>query len=139
MTAPVSPHLDTDELLRLIIDSGDISESFKQQVEAGLADSSVAVSTITFVETARRHLSGRIDLGCHPAVRRRERLRSGLLEIQIGGDIAVESVLLMNTGFHRDPTDQPDRRYRHAGRDATRDNRREDHRLGVTNQAAPAG
>ena len=29
-----------------------------------------------------------------------------MLEIQIGGDIAVGSVLLMNTGFHRDPADQ---------------------------------
>ena len=38
MTAPVSPHLDTDELLRLAIDSGDISESSKQQVESGFAD-----------------------------------------------------------------------------------------------------
>ena len=28
------------------------------------------------------------------------------MEIPIGGDIAVESVLLMNTGFHRDPADQ---------------------------------
>ena len=31
---------------------------------------------------------------------------SGLREIPFGGDVAVESVLLMNTGFHRDPADQ---------------------------------
>ena len=31
---------------------------------------------------------------------------SGLLEIPIDGDLAVESVLLMNSGFHRDPADQ---------------------------------
>ena len=43
---------------------------------------------------------------CHPSVWRRERLRAGLREIPIGGEIAVESVLLMNTGLHSDPTDQ---------------------------------
>ena len=59
-----------------------------------------------FRKTTRLHHHGRIDLGCHPAVWRHERLRSGLLEIPIGGEIAVESVLLMNTGFHNDPADQ---------------------------------
>ena len=52
--------LDTNVLLRLAIDSREISESSKEEVESGLA----------------------------------------------GGDIAVESVLLMNTGFHNDPADQ---------------------------------
>ena len=37
---------------------------------------------------------------------RGERLRSGLREIPIDGEVAVESVLLMNTGFHSDPADQ---------------------------------
>ena len=43
---------------------------------------------------------------CHPAVWRRERLQSGLREIPVDGQVAVESVLLMNTGFQRDPADQ---------------------------------
>ena len=98
--------LDTNVLLRLAIDSSDISESFKEEVESGLADGVIAVSTMTFVETTRLHHHGRIDLGCHPAVWRRERLRSGLREIPISGDVAVESVLLMNTGLHSDPVDQ---------------------------------
>ena len=98
--------LDTNVLLRLVIDSSDISETFQEEVESGLAGRSIAVSTVTFVETTRLHHHGRIDLGCHPAVWRRERLRSGLLEIPFGGEVAVESVLLMNTGFHRDPADQ---------------------------------
>ena len=98
--------LDTNVLLRLAIDSTEISESFKEEVESGLADGDIAVSTVTFVGTTRLHRHGRIDLGCHPAVWRRERLRSGLREIPIDGDIAVESVLLMNTGFHNDPADQ---------------------------------
>ena len=98
--------LDTNVLLRLTIDSGDISEPFKEEVESGLAHGSICVSTVTFVETTRLHYHGRIDLGCHPAVWRRERLRSGLRELPIGGDIAVESVLLMNTGFHSDPAGQ---------------------------------
>lgn len=98
--------LDTNVLLRLVIDSSDISEAFKEEVESGLAVGRISVSTVTFVETTRLHYHGRIDLGCHPAVWRRERLRSGLREIPVNGDIAVESVLLMNTGFHRDPADQ---------------------------------
>ncbi len=98
--------LDTNVLLRLAVDSGDIAESFKEEVESGLVGSGVAVSAVTFVETTRLHHHGRIDLGCHPGVWRRERLRSGLREIPIDGDIAVESVLLMNSGYHNDPADQ---------------------------------
>ena len=98
--------LDTNVLLRLTIDSGEIGTPFKQKVESTLEDGGVAVSAVTFVETTRLHHHGRIDLQCHPAVWRRERLRSGLGEIPVGGDIAVESVLLMNTGFHSDPADQ---------------------------------
>jgi len=98
--------LDTNVLLRLTIASESILDSFKQDVESGLAEGSVAVSTITFVETTRLHHHGRIGLGCHPGVWRSERLRSGLREIPIGGEIAVESVLLMNAGFHNDPADQ---------------------------------
>ncbi|MYB45101.1 MAG: type II toxin-antitoxin system VapC family toxin [Acidimicrobiia bacterium] len=98
--------LDTNVLLRLAIDSGSITEGFKEDTQSRLADGGIAVSTMTFVETNRLHHHGRIDLGCHPAVWRREMLRSGLREIPIGGDIAVESVLLMNTGFHSDPADQ---------------------------------
>ena len=76
-------------------------------VRAGLAGrGGVAVSAMTFVETTRLHHHGRIDLGCHPALWRRERLRSGLREIAVSGEIAVESVLLMNSGFRSDPADQ---------------------------------
>ena len=98
--------LDTNVLLRLALDSADVTESFKQEVESGLGDGRVAVSAVTFVETTRLHHHGRIDLGCHPALWRRERLRTGLREIPVSGEIAVESVLLMNSGFHRDPVDQ---------------------------------
>ncbi len=98
--------LDTNVLLRLAVDSPDISEAIKAEVEDGLEHGGVAVSVVTFVETTRLHHHGRIDLGCHPGVWRRERLQSGLREIPIDGDIAVESVLLMNTGFHNDPADQ---------------------------------
>lgn len=98
--------LDTNVLLRLAAASESVSDSFKQEVESGLGQGSVAVSSITFVETTRLHHHGRIDLGCHPGVWRSERLRSGLREVPIGGEIAVESVLLMNSGFHNDPADQ---------------------------------
>ena len=98
--------LDTNVLLRLVTDNPHIGESFKQAVESGLDNGDVAVSAVTFMETTRLHHHRRIDLGCHPATWRRERLMSGLLEIPIDGDLAVESVLLMNSGFHRDPADQ---------------------------------
>ena len=98
--------LDTGVLLRLTADNGGIGAPFREDVESGVGHGAVAVSTVTFVETTRLHHHERVDLGCHPAVWRRERLRSGLREIPISGDIAVESVLLMNTGFHSDPADQ---------------------------------
>ena len=98
--------LDTNVLLRLAVDNEEISESFKDEVESDLSRGGVAVSAMTFVETTRLHHHGRIDLGCHPALWRRERLRSGLREIPVSGEIAVESVLLMNSGFHSDPADQ---------------------------------
>lgn len=98
--------LDTNVLLRLVADSSRISKSFKAETETVLGDGGVAVSSATFLETTRLHHHERIDLGCHPAVWRRQRLQSGLREIPIDGEIAVESVLLMNSGFHRDPADQ---------------------------------
>ncbi len=98
--------LDTNVLLRLVADSPHISESFKAQVESELADGGVAVSSATFMETTRLHHHQRIDLGCHPSVWRRQRLQSGLREIPVDGDVAVESVLLMISGFHCDPADQ---------------------------------
>ncbi len=98
--------LDTNVLLRLVDDNPEISESFKGEVELALGVGDVTVSTVTFLETTRLHHHERIDLGCHPAVWRRQRLQSGLREIPIDGEVAVESVLLMNSGFHRDPADQ---------------------------------
>ena len=98
--------LDTNVLLRLVTDNPHIGESFKQAVESGLDNGDVAVSAVTFMETTRLHHHRRIDLGCHPATWRRERLMSGLLEIPIDGELAVESVLLMNSAFHLDPADQ---------------------------------
>ncbi|WP_420621115.1 type II toxin-antitoxin system VapC family toxin [Candidatus Poriferisodalis sp.] len=98
--------LDTNVLLRLVSDSADLSDGFKDAVESALDDGEVAVSAITFMETTRLHHHGRINLGQHPATWRRERLASGLRELPVDGDIAVESVLLMNSGFHRDPADQ---------------------------------
>ena len=98
--------LDTNVLLKLVDDSPEISESFKGEVELALGVGDVTVSTVTFLETTRLHHHERIDLGCHPAVWRRQRLQSGLREIPMDGEVAVESVLLMNSGFHRDPADQ---------------------------------
>ena len=98
--------LDTNVLLRLVADSSRISKSFKSEVESLLIDGGVAVSSATFMETTRLHHHQRIDLGCHPSVWRQQRLQSGLREIPVDGDIAVESVLLMNSGFHRDLVDQ---------------------------------
>ena len=50
--------LDTNVLLRLAIDSTEISESFKEEVESGLADGDIAVSTVTFVGTTACIVTG---------------------------------------------------------------------------------
>lgn len=98
--------LDTSVLLRLVADSSEISKSFKAEVESAVADGGIAVSAATFMETTRLHHHQRIDLGCHPSVWRQQRLQSGLREVPVDGEVAVESVLLMTSGFHRGPADQ---------------------------------
>ena len=98
--------LDTNVLLRFTEGSSEIGPSLKYRVEKCLADGLVAVSVVSFAEAARLHNQGHLDFGIHPAVWRRERLKTGLREIPVDGNIAVESVLLMETGFHRDPIDQ---------------------------------
>ena len=127
---PVSLLLDTNVLLRLAVDSEEISGSFKDEVESDLGRGGVAVSAMTFVETTRLHHHGRIDLGCHPALWRRERLRSGLREIAVSGEIAVESVLLMNSWVSQRPCRSDHRRHGHVGWDATGYDGSPDHRLG---------
>ncbi len=57
--------MDTNVLLRLVVDSSDISETFKEEVDSGLAGGGIAVSTLTFVETTRLHHHGRI---CPPGM-----------------------------------------------------------------------
>ena len=120
--------MDTNVLLRLVVDSSDISETFKEEVDSGLAGGGIAVSTLTFVETTRLHHHGRIDLGCDPAVWRRERLRSGLREIPVirrcrrRGGVAQEHRLPSR------PCRPADRRHGHDGRDASCHNGRKDHR-----------
>ena len=98
--------LDTNVLLRFTEGSPEIGPSLKSRVEDGLAGGLVAVSVASFAEAARLHHHGHLDLGGHPTAWRRERLKTGLREIPVDGNIAVESVLLMETGFHRDPVDQ---------------------------------
>ena len=124
--------LDTNVLLRLVTDNPHIGESFKQAVETGLDNGDVAVSAVTFMETTRLHHHRRIDLGCHPATWRRERLMSGLLEIPIDGDLAVESVLLDEFGVSSRPRGPTDRRHSHADRNGTGDFRLCNPRLGIT-------
>ncbi len=58
------------------------------------------------METTRLHHHGRIDLGCHPSKWRQQLLQSGLREVPIDGQLLVEAVLLMDSGFHKDPVDQ---------------------------------
>jgi len=58
------------------------------------------------MEITRLRHHQRIDFGCHPSVWRRQRLQSGLREIPVDGDVAVESVLLITSDVHCDPADQ---------------------------------
>ena len=59
--------LETNVLLRLVTDSADLGDGFKDAVETAVDDGEAAVSAITFVETTRLHHHDRIDLGVHPA------------------------------------------------------------------------
>lgn len=98
--------VDTHVLLWLRADHPRLGRRAAEVLDRAHAEASLAVSAIVFAEAIRLHLRGRIDLGMPPAAWAQECTDSGLRIIAVTAQIAVESSLLANTGFHGDPMDR---------------------------------
>lgn len=98
--------VDTHVLLWLRADYPKLGRRAAEVLDRAHANGSLAVSSIVFAEAIRLHLRGRIDLGMPPTAWAQECADSGLHVIAVTTQIAVESSLLANTGFHGDPMDR---------------------------------
>ncbi len=96
--------LDTHVLIWL--DSGDrqLGRETRQLVDSALQEDALAVSAITFWETAMLVERQRIALSVPTLVWRHNLLSNGLREIPISGEIGVMAATL--SSFHGDPADR---------------------------------
>lgn len=98
--------LDTHVLVWLAEGVEDLSPEARSAIDESAADFGLAVSAITFWEVAMLHRRGRIALSRPVDEWRRQVLAApGLIEVEVGGDIAIESVLLPGD-LHPDPADR---------------------------------
>ncbi len=96
--------LDTHAALWLLNDDPALGTQSRSAIAAARTDSSLAVSAISFWETALLIAKGRLDLNMPAAELRRKFLDTGLVELPLTGDIAVLAVELDN--LHNDPADR---------------------------------
>ena len=96
--------LDTQAALWL--DSGDarLGQQSRLEIELAWQSVGVAVSAITFWETAMLRDKGIIRFPDDILIWRREQLAQGLIEIPVNGDIAARVGFLQD--FHGDPADR---------------------------------
>lgn len=84
-----------------------IGERTRQLIDEAIHEDGVGVPAIVFLEAARLHWDGRVNLGMPPEAWRKAHLRRGVLEVPLTGDIAIQAAdLYAQQGFHRDPSDQ---------------------------------
>lgn len=72
--------------------------------DRGLGDGKLAVSAVSFWEIALLVAKRRLQLGQPPRAWRQRLLQSGLLEIQVDGEIAIAAAQVGD--FHDDPADR---------------------------------
>jgi len=76
----------------------------RQRADAALKDNCLAVSAISFWETAMFAAKGRIVMDLPLLVWRQDLLSLGLIEIPVDGDVGIAAVHLEN--LHSDPADR---------------------------------
>lgn len=96
--------LDTHTLLWMDRNDSALGADARKQIETAWRTGSVAVSAISFWETAMLAERGRIRLPLSVDRWREDWLRAGLVEVPIDGRIALLSCQLAD--FHRDPADR---------------------------------
>lgn len=96
--------LDTHALIWLDEGNPKLGEKALRQIDAALKGSCLYISTISYWEVAMLHKKQRIEMTIPIDIWRKNHLSNGLQEIQLSGDIAIQSALLKD--FHGDPADR---------------------------------
>ena len=96
--------LDTHALLWMDRDDPALGQTARRLIEDAWRAGQVAVSAISFWETAMFALRGRIVLPLPASEWRSELLQAGLREIALDGRIGILATQLEN--IHRDPADR---------------------------------
>ncbi len=96
--------LDTHALLWLSFEPERLGKVSKRLIERARAEQALAVSAVSFWETALLVNTGRVQLNDSLLAWRQAVLRLGIREVPLDGFLAIESVSLMP--FHGDPADR---------------------------------
>jgi PIN domain nuclease of toxin-antitoxin system len=95
--------LDTHALIWLDQDDPSLGAEARKRADLALQQGKLAVSAISFWETAMLVTKGRVTMALPIAVWRRDLLGLGLLEFPIDGDIGIAAAQL---DLHGDPADR---------------------------------
>jgi PIN domain nuclease of toxin-antitoxin system len=96
--------LDTNALIWLLEDVVELGQRATHEIDEALRATRLLTSAASFWEVAMLVAKRRIALDRTVARWRLDALRSGIEEVPLDGDLAVESVLL--TDLHPDPADR---------------------------------
>lgn len=96
--------LDTHALIWLDQDVVVLGKTARHRADEALKAGELAVSAISFWETAMLAAKGRIEMALPPIAWRRELLSSGLRELLVDGSIGIATAQLRD--FHGDPADR---------------------------------
>lgn len=95
--------LDTHALIWLDQDDPSLGAEARKRADLALQQGRLAVSAISFWETAMLVAKGRVTMTLPPTAWRRDLLGLGLLEISVDGEIGVAAAQL---DLHGDPADR---------------------------------
>lgn len=96
--------LDTNALIWLLEDVVELGQRATQEIEEALRSKRLLTSAASFWEVAMLVAKRRIALDRTVARWRLDALRSGIEEVPLDGDLAIEAVVL--TDLHPDPADR---------------------------------
>ena len=96
--------LDTHVLLWLRVGDHSLGPTARLTIDEAWRAGDVAVSSISFWETAMLQARNRIELTTDILRWRREQLGQGLVELAVNGEVGIRAANLAN--FHRDPADR---------------------------------
>jgi PIN domain nuclease of toxin-antitoxin system len=96
--------VDTHVLVWLDSGSARLGSQARATFDRALTGDRLAVAAISFWEVGMLVVKGRLSLALDPARWRLELLRAGLIEVAIGGEIALRAATLER--FHGDPVDR---------------------------------